>query len=76
MCMTTHVRGLAGIVGDLQLVGRRAIALLAGLIQTGQYGIPAAASYTYVKGIWHDGDSAPPRDPNVFQNSSTRSKPA
>lgn len=70
MCMPTHARFLAGIVGDLQQVGERATTLLGSLLQTGQYGIPKIQTSTYIQGIWHDGSTAPPCNPNA---SNTRS---
>jgi len=59
MCMLTHIRALAGIVGDLQLVGKRSVTSLASLLQTGQYGTPRIKTNTYIQGKWHDGPSAP-----------------
>jgi len=59
MCKATHARSLAGIVGDFHLVGRRATMLLASLLRSGQFGIPANPTSTYIQGVWQNGTSAP-----------------
>lgn len=61
LCLVQPTPTLAGVVTRPELVGRQAIALLAGLLRTEQYGIPTEATRTYVEGTWHDGPSAPRR---------------
>jgi LacI family transcriptional regulator len=61
LCLVQPTPSLAGVITNLDLVGRRAVALLAGLLRHERRGIPALATQTYVEGTWHDGPSAPAR---------------
>ncbi len=53
---------LAGIVADHELVGRRAASLLENLMRSESPHPSEAPAATYIRGRWHDGASAPPRD--------------
>ncbi len=61
LCMHAPMPGLAGVWVSFAEVGRRAVSLLTNLMQTGQCGVPAAPTWTYVAGTWRDGASAPRR---------------
>lgn len=61
MCLSRASPDLAGVMANFELVGGRAAGLLAGLLQSEQYGVPALPTNTYVQGYWHDGSSAPLR---------------
>jgi hypothetical protein len=50
---------LAGIVANMDMVGQRAVSLLASLLRSEQRGLPESATATFVEGHWHDGASAP-----------------
>jgi LacI family transcriptional regulator len=60
-CLSQRTPGQAGVIANLELVGREAVTRLAGLLRAEQYGVPAFPTSTYVEGIWSDGASAPPR---------------
>lgn len=59
ICLSKSMSGLAGIVTNMDLVGQRAVSLLAAMLRSEQRGIPACATTTFVQGTWHDGSSAP-----------------
>ena len=61
LCLPRPSPALAGIVSNLNLVGERAVTLLAAQLRVEQRGIPAVSSRTYVRGNWCDGDSATPK---------------
>lgn len=58
-CMHTPVPGLAGVMVDFRQVGRQAVALLVGQLQSGQFGVPAKGTRSYFQGVWCEGASAP-----------------
>jgi LacI family transcriptional regulator len=60
-CLSQRRPGQAGVIANLELVGREAVTRLAGLLRAEQYGVPEFPTSTYVEGIWSDGASAPPR---------------
>lgn len=62
LCISRPHPTLAGIVANMDLVGRRVMALLGGLLRSEHKGATPSAIHTYVKGIWHDGSSAPHRN--------------
>ncbi len=61
LCLRQPSPSLAGVVANLGLVGSQLTGMLAALLQSEQYGVPAAPTRSYVEGIWHDGASAPQR---------------
>ncbi|MBK8476858.1 MAG: LacI family DNA-binding transcriptional regulator [Opitutaceae bacterium] len=63
LCMVRRVPHVAGIDGNIGLVGTHAADLLAGLLQAGRSGVPLAATRTYIRGTWRDGATAPPVRP-------------
>jgi LacI family transcriptional regulator len=61
LCITKPFDHLAGIVPNLNLVGERAVSLIATQLKSGEFGVPEFGSVTYVQSKWKDGVSAPPR---------------
>lgn len=60
-CLSQRLPGQAGVVANLELVGREATGRLAALLRAEQYGVPDLPTSTYVEGTWCDGASAPRR---------------
>ena len=52
---------IAGVAPRLEVVGAKAVSLLAAQMRAGRLGFSSFASATYVEGSWHDGATAPPR---------------
>jgi LacI family transcriptional regulator len=61
-CLMEPAPGLAGVVGNFELVGSQLTRMLAALLQAEQYGIPEMPTNSYIEGIWHAGASAPARN--------------
>lgn len=59
ICITNKTPTLAGIVQNLDLVGRRVTSLLAALLREERKGVVSAPATTYVEGCWTPGASAP-----------------
>jgi LacI family transcriptional regulator len=59
LCLSHALPGLAGIISQLDQVGKDAVTLLVNLL----HGVPDTSHPTlsYVEGTWHTGASAPPR---------------
>lgn len=67
LCITGKNPALAGIVQNLELVGRRVTSLLAALLREERRGIAPGAATTYVEGRWMPGASAPGRTGGAVQ---------
>lgn len=61
LCLSQKLPGLAGIVANLEHVGKRAVNLLADLMRAERRGELPSPCTTYVQGAWTDGPSAPAR---------------
>jgi LacI family transcriptional regulator len=61
LCLAQPLASLAGVVAPYDLIGRRAVAMLANLMQAEERGTLKSPTNTYVQGEWHDGTSAVPR---------------
>lgn len=59
LCLNAPDPKNAGLVMDHQTVGRKAVEMIALLIKTRQFGVPASAPSLFVEGRWCDGASAP-----------------
>ena len=76
LCLPKASPAVAGIVANLRLVGEHVTSLLGALLRTGQRGVPAQATATYVQGYWHDGASAPGRSDVQTEEAGDRKQEA
>ncbi|MFA5264048.1 MAG: LacI family DNA-binding transcriptional regulator [Opitutaceae bacterium] len=61
VCMSQKTPSLAGVVANLDMIGRQVTGSLIALLRAEKHGIPESPTSTYVQGNWHDATSAPRR---------------